>query len=324
MNPYKGYVDRIYLIGISNQIEEGKMTWEEACTHVPIAPTLQSNDFKYLDVSKSFLQNQFSLQNIPLPKGKKGRRVNPYDQIKALAVIHDHWVFPCGQTKQWKRLKLQQIDVSYREVRRYFKENHFTKTRLEHAGPETAVRYWALSPNLIWHADVHYFRGVRGQYIYGIIDDFSRKVLACIQIQDMLAATTANVAASAFIEFGAPYCFWTDNGSENRGAFQDLLDLWGVQWRHTDSHSPYQNGKIERFWPTLERCQSIQAIPAFIWEYNNNTPHEDLPINPLTGTNYTPNQMYQLKPKYTNADTERLWQIWDTDTGMTAVDTFTA
>ncbi|KAI5545936.1 hypothetical protein TVAGG3_0128540 [Trichomonas vaginalis G3] len=146
MQPYKGYVDKVYLIAISNLLETGRMKWEEACTHVPIRPELASNIITYQDVSKTYLKDQFTRQGLPIPKSKRGRREIPYDQNKSLMVISDHWAFPCGQAKQYQRLRLQGNDISYREVQKYFRLNNYTRTLVAHVGPETALRYWALSP----------------------------------------------------------------------------------------------------------------------------------------------------------------------------------
>ena len=54
--------------------------------------------------------------------------------------------------------------------------------------------------------------------------------------------------------------------------------------------NPQANGKIERWWPYVERnCKTISDLPRVIKMYNN-FPHSSLPINPNTKVHFTPNE----------------------------------
>jgi transposase InsO family protein len=72
-----------------------------------------------------------------------------------------------------------------------------------------------------------------------------------------------------------PYAIWSDNGTEFKGAFQDLLQERDIRHVHIAPSNPQQNGKMERFWPTIERCPTRDAMENWIEGYNI-SPHHGL------------------------------------------------
>lgn len=156
------------------------------------------------------------------------------------------------------------------------------------------------------HIDTHYLSKhvIRNQtqklYIVAIVDDYSRVAWAEI---------TENID-SLSVMFGAMRCLnilkahyhiqfeeiISDNGSEfgNRDTknkmnhpFERLLIEMGVKHRYIQPYRPQTNGKVERFWRTLEEdliidtdFDSIEELKEellqYMYYYNHERPHQGL------------------------------------------------
>jgi putative transposase len=113
----------------------------------------------------------------------------------------------------------------------------------------------------LWHLDFHYASlkvlTPDGQWVrpiaLGILDDHSR---LCCHVQWYLSETTEDLVhglSQAIQKRGLPRALLTDNGSAMiaEEATEGLLRL-GIVHERTLPYSPYQNGKQETFWGTLE------------------------------------------------------------------------
>ncbi|MCO6458174.1 MAG: transposase [Pirellulaceae bacterium] len=113
----------------------------------------------------------------------------------------------------------------------------------------------------LWHLDFHHgslkVLSASGQWqrplVLGILDDHSR---LCCHVQWYLSETAEDLVhglSQAIQKRGLPRALMTDNGSamiaEEVG--QGLLRL-SISHQKTLPYSPYQNGKQESFWGTLE------------------------------------------------------------------------
>ena len=184
-------------------------------------------------------------------------------------------------------------------VRNVFKSEHLYRYSKENSTPVGTSTYEALYPNLIWHVDVHFWDGDQHYPIFALIDDYSRKIMTCKLIENHQAATVLQVFQEAAEEYGNPYAIWSDNGSENKGIFNQYLMEQHIAHVVTRPHCSQQNGKIERFWQTLEKLTNENglSIEAAIETYNNTT-HQSLPYMTvdIEGRNLkchlTPNQRY--------------------------------
>lgn len=156
------------------------------------------------------------------------------------------------------------------------------------------------------HIDTHYLSkhtitgSTRKLYIVGILDDYSR--VAWAEIVESIDSLS--------VMFGAMRCLnilkvhyhiefeeiISDNGNEfgNRNykskmshPFERLLIEMGVKHRYTQPYRPQTNGKIERFWRTLEEdliidtdFDSIEELKEellqYMYYYNHERPHQAL------------------------------------------------
>ena len=162
---------------------------------------------------------------------------------------------------------------SYSSLKRYVRANGLIKQRrprTDTAGARHAVArieqleirsYEAEYVHGLWHLDFHH--GSRrvleadGRWIkpilLGVIDDHSR--LGC-HLQWYRSEDTKALVhgfCQALAKRGLPRACLTDNGSAMISEeFTAGLQTLGIVHERTLSHSPYQNGKQENLWATLE------------------------------------------------------------------------
>jgi putative transposase len=163
---------------------------------------------------------------------------------------------------------------SYSTVRRYMKAHGLVRRpRLEpsrrHGETRAALRrqtreirsYEAEYVGALWHLDFHHgslkVLTHGGQWLrpiaLGILDDHSR---LCCHVQWYLSETAEDLVhglSQAIQKRGLPRALLTDNGSAMvaEEVTEGLLRL-GIVHERTLPYSPYQNGKQEAFWGTLE------------------------------------------------------------------------
>jgi transposase InsO family protein len=122
-------------------------------------------------------------------------------------------------------------------------------------------------------------------YLVGMIDDKSRYVMLDL-VEDIKSITVTNVIMKMIGAF--EYLIGrkiqevlTDNGSEFGGIgtngenpFKNLMKVLNVKHRHTKAYRPQTNGKIERFWKTLDleffegrTFKSIEGLRTELIEY---------------------------------------------------------
>jgi putative transposase len=121
--------------------------------------------------------------------------------------------------------------------------------------------YEAEYVNGLWHWDCHYgSRKVltpRGEWrtpiLFGVLDDCSR--LAC-HLQWYLSESAANIAhglAQAMQKRGLPRAAMSDNGAAMTATeITEGLARLGILHQTTLPYSPYQNGKQETLWGSVE------------------------------------------------------------------------
>jgi putative transposase len=138
--------------------------------------------------------------------------------------------------------------------------------------------------------------------VWGIVDHGSRTVLQLQPVARFNSLILLGKLLIAFGEFGLPKAIRSDNASVFRAVvFRAALKLLGVHQQFTQLHSPWQNGRIERFWRTLKealgtkpirfqqgvrviqeqmRFGSVEAMQSVLGEfrdfYNHSRPHQSL------------------------------------------------
>jgi transposase InsO family protein len=174
------------------------------------------------------------------------------------------------------------------------------RNRLRQPAPRVFRRYEKSRPGELLHLDLKYlyrWPNSSREYAYAAVDDFSREAVASIRPQ------RSSQDAAAFLEkvvSTLPYrieAIMTDNDlifsmrrayyAQRETYFQRSCRQLGIQHWLTSPHRPQTNGKVERFFRTLdEECLlvrnpgcpelRIQDIEQFVWYYNHQRPHLSL------------------------------------------------
>ena len=135
--------------------------------------------------------------------------------------------------------------------------------------------------------------------VWGIVDHGSRAVLQLEPLKKFNSLILLGKLLVAFGTYGIPKAIRSDNASVFKTPlFRAMLKLLGVKQQFTELHSPWQNGRIERFWRTCKetlgtnpvrmreglrviqeqmRFASLEAMQSVLAEfrdfYNHSRPH---------------------------------------------------
>lgn len=172
------------------------------------------------------------------------------------------------------------------------------------------------------HVDSHYLpKGIiandnKRYYLFGIIDSCTRVVW--VELTDNLKALTTMFAAIKSLNILADHYnikfkeILSDNGSEfgtkvsknkQNHPFERLLQELEIKHRYIKPYRPQTNGKIERFWRTIEddlirgtyfesKEQLKEEILQYLYYYNEERSHQSL-------NGIAPNKFNQNCPRIT-------------------------
>ena len=178
------------------------------------------------------------------------------------------------------------------------------RRRVHPERPRVGIR--AVRPNDIWHIDTTIFRLLDGSkaYVQGIIDNFSRRILAVTITAQLEPAATAALllkadktarAGPASAEGAIDVII--DGGVENLNHAVDRLVEDGTLRRIVaQTDLDFSNSMIERFWQslkhnwcllnTIDNIRTLRRLVAFyVREHNSIFPHEAF-------DGQTPDEMY--------------------------------
>jgi hypothetical protein len=165
--------------------------------------------------------------------------------------------------------------------------------------------------NEYWHFDISYFRTMNGekQYIYAIIDNFSRKILAWKCETVIRSSFVCEMIAEALgIRLKNPLTLISDGGPENISySVRKTLEFFKMEYQSEISHKialkdiRYSNSMIERFFRIMKsdylyitHAESseilFKQLRSMIIEYNYIRPHYALGY-------LTPDEMYRGVPQ---------------------------
>lgn len=155
------------------------------------------------------------------------------------------------------------------------------------------------------HIDCHYLPqylipGIKKLFLVGVIDDYSRIVwVEAVTDITALSVMFATIRTLSFFQDTHHIKFeeiLSDNGSEFKGRadrhpFERLLQEMNIKHRYTRPMRPQTNGKIERFWKTLEEelihettfeslDEFLDELHQYLYYYNHERLHSSLDYVP--------------------------------------------
>ena len=152
-------------------------------------------------------------------------------------------------------------------------------TRSKLANPES-YQLWQLDLTQLTHQEKH------NTLALGILDAGSRACLSLQTVPNKSSLTLLRILLDMIERYGKPATIRTDNESVFTSLlFRIYLACLGTQQQTTQVASPWQNGRIERFFGTLKRYtqqiiipndQAQLALDQFRVWYNHIRPHQNL------------------------------------------------
>ena len=183
-------------------------------------------------------------------------------------------------------------------IHAWFEAKGLVKRRLRRSRvpPRTQPLAEATEPNRLWCADFKgQFRLKTGRYCYPltITDAFSRKILACVGLENTKTPGSRLVFEETFVKWGLPEAIRTDNGAPfaSRGLLgMSQLSAWwrrlGIEHERITPGKPQQNGSHERMHLTLKQectrpvgdniLHQQEMFDRFVDVFNQERPHEAL------------------------------------------------
>lgn len=148
-------------------------------------------------------------------------------------------------------------------------------------GPGPKNRVWGL--DLTGKTDAQ----ENTHWILGILDHGSRANLALAALPGKATINILHLLLDAVKLYGTPKYIRTDNEAIFQSRlFKLVLRLLGIRHQGIDKHSPWQNGRIERFFGTLKAKLNQWTVPdqialntslqQFQFWYNTVRPHQHL------------------------------------------------
>ena len=211
-------------------------------------------------------------------------------ELKDLAAAHPRY----GSRRLCVMLRRERGRVvNLKKVRRLCREHGLLlrqKRRRKRRGIGAGVPCKADHPGHVWAYDFVEDRTEAGRKlrILTVADEFTRECVAVEVEHRMNARFVADTLLRLFAGRGAPKFVRSDNGPEFIAKhLMRVLAGSGVEARHIDPGSPWQNGRNERFNGTLrDECLNLETfhnrdharalIKLFGRHYNERRPHSSL------------------------------------------------
>jgi len=198
-----------------------------------------------------------------------------------------------GYRRLHAMLRREGLKINLKRVRRLCRLHGLKlsrKVRRKRRGIGIGVPCRAEYPNHVWAYDFVFDQCENGRKlkVLTIEDEFTR---LCLEIEVEYRMNAAYVAATLlrlFAEYGTPTYVRSDNGPEFIArALMRMLEINGVECRHIEPGSPWQNGLNERFNGSYrDECANMETFnnrdharavsKTYKGHYNQERPHSSL------------------------------------------------
>jgi len=179
--------------------------------------------------------------------------------------------------------RIQSETVSKSYVANLFTQNRYQLMQLRRSIKSRPAHN--IPFNKIWGMDLTF---IEQQPVLGVIEHHSRKVLMLKRLKNKSSTSVLRALLDILESVDKPLFIRTDNEiCFNSRLIRFGLWLLGIKKQTTEKHSPWQNGRIERFFGTLKRTlidlpsgfkseEELPYLQSFQWWYNNVRLHQNL------------------------------------------------
>jgi putative transposase len=220
--------------------------------------------------------------------------------IKDMVLALDHRHMPLGTLARYAQ-RIGKVFASVTTWAKLVRERGWRRPRRRVHPPKPTVGVRATQPSEAWHIDTTVIRLLDGSkaYLHGVIDNFSRKVLAWTVAARLQPMTTCQVLLDAgkhLVSAGRPLLY-ADSGMENvNAAVDDTLLSACLERVLAQVDVTFSNSMIEAFWRSLKHqwlylnsldsIERLRGLVAFyVEQHNTQMPHAAF-------AGQTPDEMY--------------------------------
>ena len=225
----------------------------------------------------------------PRPMGRPRR---PITREQADEVLAAHSRDPVGVVHLVRLMRLNNSKIAYGAAYRILSAEGLVSSSPARSRRRKWVRFERKYSNAMWHVDWHIMKygPLRGSHLIVFLDDASRCVTGFGVFPEATSGNTVLVLHHAIGRFGKPAQVLSDHGTQftasRRGTprrswkptlfERELLDA-GIKHVMARVGHPQTNGKVERFFRTLEtEIDRHGGVAEFIGHYNEERLHFSL------------------------------------------------
>lgn len=265
---------------------------------------------KFYSKGRQTIHDYCIFYDITIPKvGRPKKQISP-EIINKVTNKRGKDGFNIGYQCLTFELQNENENISEKQIRNLYQELNLFNFNKKKKKENTHTNYYvAKYANQLWHTDLHEIekddtRPGDKRYIIGFIDDRSRLIVYHEIIYSKKAVITGNALESAIQKVGAiPHCITINNGGEFIGSdFLDVMKKHNIIDHRIHPYTPQENGKIERWWGTMERKRiqgkklTMEYLNDLVYHYNNLWPHKAL--KELLGKKSTPQNAWNTMEKW--------------------------
>ncbi len=182
--------------------------------------------------------------------------------------------------------------MSHNKIHTVLREHGLAKREPKKARRRKWVRYEREHSMSLWHTDWKYLKQLK-KWMIAYLDDSSRLVVAYGMFDNATTENAIAVLEEGIKRYGLPDAVLTDRGSQfyaNAGEkkakgeseFERYLRVNGIKHIVGRVNHPQTNGKVERFYGTVEqKLKLFESIAEMIEWYNEIKPHMSLNFEEL-------------------------------------------
>ena len=274
-------------------IKEGRTTLSSACKHVQVQK--YDGSMEEVSVSRNTLRTIFHDHDIFIfNQHREGFKKQISQEIEDI-IVEKARHLNCGITKIWEALYWDHKSnkeipyITRPAVQKICQEKLNYPKKGKKVEKTYRTRYVVEKVNAIWHGDIHNIHiPILGEvkYLFAVIDDRSRMIMRVSLLDHKTPDGVIRCLQEAITTWGtSPFVYWSDNGGENiSNDTRHFLEQNGIVAVRTQPGNPQQNGKIERWWPGVDKeIQGVQSwyeafyqICMYVEKYNYEIPHHGL------------------------------------------------
>lgn len=237
---------------------------------------------------------------IPKLGGKVGRPVEAIKESEILIIKKYYESYRVSaDTLQRIIERDEKIHIPHNRIHKILLILGFSKKKSKkHLRKLDWIRYQRRHSLTAVHIDWHQ-RPNDGIWVFAVIDDASRKILALIECDSPTTEASIHGMELA-LEYGKIKQCISDHGSQftsnldGDSQFRNWLDEHGIQQILCRVNHPQSNGKVEKWFDTYEHHRDAFATQELFLEwYNDKRPHRSLNFDILE----TPNMAFESKKR---------------------------